>query len=189
MTTRGEPADLPKADDFSFKMPTKLLGSTLGKSGKSDTYKSSMLSYKFTKENVFYPEQMVDRDGEGYMAQLKSLQDTMKSIREMDEHDRESMAAFGWEDTAVKRSAAARSSAQKSTLSKRYRGRNKHNASVDSIDYELSSSDDDQQLPVPGKEAFRDDLEVTIARDIIIGASPAKTDISDAKTSDITKVS
>ena len=59
-------------------------------------------------------------------------------------------------------------------------------ASVDSIDYELSSSDDEKHGP--SKEAFIDDFEITIARDSI-GYSPAKTDVSDAKTSDITKVS
>lgn len=54
------------------------------------------------------------------------------------------MAAFGWDDSAVKKSAAVRSSAHKSTVSKRlHRGKNKHNASADSIDYELSSSDDE----------------------------------------------
>lgn len=44
-------------------------------------------------------------------------------------------------------------------------------------------------MPVPSRDAFRDDLEITIARDTVIGVSPAKTDISDAKTSDVTKVS
>ena len=39
-----------KQADFTFKMPTKLLSSTIG---KSDTNSSHMLSYKFSKENVF----------------------------------------------------------------------------------------------------------------------------------------
>ena len=63
----------PKADDFTFKMPTKLLGSTLG---KSDTQNSNMLSYKFTKENIFGQHtgpEFVDRDGDDYLQQLKSL--------------------------------------------------------------------------------------------------------------------
>ena len=105
-----------------------------------------MLSYKFTKENIFYPEQMVDRDGEDYQSQLKSLQDTMKSIREMDERDREVVASSGWDQKALKASFA-RSSAKKSTKSKRQgktrNNANKHTASVDSIDYELSSSDEE----------------------------------------------
>ena len=88
-------------------MPTKLLGSTIG---KSDTMSSNMLSYKFTKENCFYQEQQpgsngaaVDRDGDEYQQQLKSLQDTMKSIREMDEGDRERIAAKNWDDAALKK--------------------------------------------------------------------------------------
>ena len=59
-------------------------------------------------------------------------------------------------------------------------------ASIDSIDYELSSSEDEK--PVSVKETHISDLEITIARDNF-GLSPAKTDVSDAKTSDITKVS
>ena len=60
------PKDEPQAD-FTFKMPTKLLGSTIG---KSDTMSSNMLSYKFTKENCFYQESgsaAVDRDGDDYL--------------------------------------------------------------------------------------------------------------------------
>ena len=59
------PKNEPQAD-FTFKMPTKLLGSTIG---KSDTMSSNMLSYKFTKENCFYQEPgsvAVDRDGDEY---------------------------------------------------------------------------------------------------------------------------
>lgn len=56
-----------KKADFTFKMPTKLLGSTIG---KSDTNSSAMLSYKFSKENVFYQDPnasgFVDRDGDDY---------------------------------------------------------------------------------------------------------------------------
>ena len=41
-----------KKNDFTFKVPTKLLSSTIG---KSDTQSSNlnMLSYKFTKEKNF----------------------------------------------------------------------------------------------------------------------------------------
>ena len=48
-------------------MPTKLLGSTIG---KSETMSSNMLSYKFTKqENLFYQEPgsaAVNRDDDEY---------------------------------------------------------------------------------------------------------------------------
>ena len=59
-------ATTDQAPDFTFKMPTKLLGSTIG---KSDTMSSNMLSYKFTKENLFYQESgsaVVDRDCDEY---------------------------------------------------------------------------------------------------------------------------
>ena len=87
-------------------MPTKLLSSTIG---KSDTASSHMLSYKFTKENVFYPPPAdpnnaslyVDRQGEDYQMQLKSLQDTMKSIREMDEEDRLLLASSNWDQAEM----------------------------------------------------------------------------------------
>ena len=78
---------------------------------------SNMLSYKFTKENLFYKEPgsaVVDRDGDEYQIQLKSLQDTMKSIREMDEDDRNRIAARDWDEEALqkqkKRSDALRAS-------------------------------------------------------------------------------
>ena len=98
-------------------MPTKLLGSTIG---KSDTMSSNMLSYKFTKhENLFYQEPgsaAVDRDGDEYQMQLKSLQDTMKSIKEMDEEDRNRIAAKDWDEQAfhkqMKRSEAATRASQ-----------------------------------------------------------------------------
>lgn len=60
-----------KTNDFTFKMPTKL-NSTIG---KSDTFSSNnnMLSYKFTKENVFYQPNdpnnesvYIDRQGDEY---------------------------------------------------------------------------------------------------------------------------
>ena len=59
-------------------MPTKLLGSTIGGKSGGDTMSSHMLSYKFTKhENLFYQEPGstpgVDRDGDEYQMQLKSL--------------------------------------------------------------------------------------------------------------------
>ena len=52
--------------DFTFKMPTKLLGSTIG---RSETQSSHMLSYKFSKENIFGLQhdpaaEVVDRDGD-----------------------------------------------------------------------------------------------------------------------------
>ena len=56
-----------KQADFTFKMPTKLLSSTIG---KSDTNSSHMLSYKFSKENVFFSpdnSMKVDRDGDEYL--------------------------------------------------------------------------------------------------------------------------
>ena len=56
-----------KQADFTFKMPTKLLSSTIG---KSDTNSSHMLSYKFSKENVFQSpdnSMKVDRDGDEYL--------------------------------------------------------------------------------------------------------------------------
>ena len=60
--------------------------------------------------------------------------------------------------------------------------------SVDSIDYDLSSSDDEKN-GAPDKD-IEDDIRIRIAQsNDITGISPAKTDISDAKTSDITKVS
>ena len=70
----------------------------------------------------------------------------------------------------------------------------KHTASVDSIDYDLSSSDDENNKKDYGEDAIdirEEMLVVTIARDRNHGGdvSPARTDISDAKTSDITKKS
>ena len=60
--------------------------------------------------------------------------------------------------------------------------------SVDTVDYDLSSSDDEAEAQE--RDIEDDDLRVRIARDNIrTGISPAKTDLSDAKTSDITKVS
>ena len=56
-----------KQADFTFKMPTKLLSSTIG---KSDTNSSHMLSYKFSKENVFQSpdnSMKVDRDCDEYL--------------------------------------------------------------------------------------------------------------------------
>ena len=58
-----------KQADFTFKMPTKLLSSTIG---KSDTNSSHMLSYKFSKENVFLSpdhsnSMKVDREGDDYL--------------------------------------------------------------------------------------------------------------------------
>ena len=56
-----------KKADFSFKVPTRLLGSTIG---KSETLTSHMLSFKFANENVISldPDQSicVDRDGDEY---------------------------------------------------------------------------------------------------------------------------
>ena len=64
-------------------MPTKLLSTTLN---KSDTHSSHMLSYQFTKE-AFGKEKDGFLETNDYQNQLKSLQDTMKVIREMeDEH-------------------------------------------------------------------------------------------------------
>lgn len=107
----------------------------------------------------------------------------------MEEVDREQIAASGdW----VKRSAVVRSSVQQSTQSKRNhvrasRNNKHHTASVDSIDYDLSSSDEEHNKVLPAADNRDDDFDISIARDA--GVSPAKTDISDAKTSDITKVS
>ena len=78
-------------------MPTKLLNATIG---KSETQSSNMLSYKFTKDNCFNPD-VIDREGDEYQMQLKSLQDTMKSIREMEEEDRDKIAAKGWAYDAI----------------------------------------------------------------------------------------
>ena len=122
----------------------------------------------------------------------------MRSIREMDEEDRNRLAASGWEPRQSKKNKL-KSSMHKSTASKRNRN---HQASVDSIDYDLSSSDDEQQQqqqavgsggakPTELTEEIdmRHEIEITIARDRLAkGVSPSRTDLSDAKTSDITKV-
>jgi len=63
-----------------------------------------MLSYKFTKENIFSPKQEVDRDGDDYQQQLRSLQETMKSIREMDHADLERFASRDWDEQVIKKS-------------------------------------------------------------------------------------
>lgn len=150
--------------DFTFKMPTKLLSSTIG---KSDTMSSNMLSYKFTKENLFYHEPGsagVDRDGDEYLQQLKSLQDTMKSIREMDEEDRNRFAAKNWDEQTIKRQKGkpetARSSVQKSSASARLQQRSlrglKYTASVDSVDYDLSSSDDEANVKLSARRQSSD---------------------------------
>ena len=77
-----------------------------------------------------------------------------------------------------------------------HRGRKQHHtASVDSIDYELSSSDDEmnaRQSAAKMAEKDIDDekneqLEITIARDRR-NLDADKSDCSDAKTSDITRV-
>jgi hypothetical protein len=57
---------------FSFKKPTKL----------SATYESN-LSYKFQKENPF-------QEDDEYLQQLQSIQDTMKTIKEMDKQSNHS---------------------------------------------------------------------------------------------------
>jgi len=75
-----------------------------------------------------------------------------------------------------------------SSISKRNRHA-KHTQSVDSIDYDLSSSDDEKQTKMKDIDD-RSDFQITIARDkLALDVSPCKTDVSDAKTSDITKVS
>ena len=57
--------------DFSFKMPTKLLSSTLNKTSKSDTqFSSTLMSYKFEKEQ-FPSKQSVEE--ELYRMELKSI--------------------------------------------------------------------------------------------------------------------
>ena len=54
-----------KKADFTFKMPTKLLNATIG---KSETQSSNMLSYKFTKDNFFNAaDSSIDREGDEYL--------------------------------------------------------------------------------------------------------------------------
>ena len=69
------------------------------------------------------------------------------------------------------------------------RGSKYHTASVDSIDYDLTSSDEENDGALPDK-SIGDNLEISIARDRSNKQSPGnETDMSDAKTSDITKIS
>ena len=68
-------------------MPTKL-SSTLS---KSDTQSSNMLCYKFTKD-AFGKDNNNSSflEYDDYQFQLKSLQDTMKAIREMEDEGEQS---------------------------------------------------------------------------------------------------
>ncbi len=77
----------------------------------------------------------------------------------MDEIDRDLMASKNWDETALKKKANKNArtvqKSQHSSISKRLRNSaagGKHLQSVDSIDYDLSSSDDEKAVNV------RDDI-------------------------------
>ena len=66
----------------------------------------------------------------------------------------------------------------------------KHQQSIESLDYTLSSSDEEnaEEEKAPSRD-MSDNLQVVIARDNHDMSPMARTEVSDAKTSDVTKVS
>ena len=161
------------AKDFSFKMPTKLLSSTLG---KSDTESSKMLSQKFknflTDENGL--EASMKADDDEYQMQLQSLQDTMKVIREMEEeHINKQSIDLIDQSQQIEVNQLKKSRGQDMRRSRQ----SKANASYESLDYVLSSDSDGD---VKSKVDIREIRKTHV--------TPRRSEVSEAVTSDLTKV-
>ena len=125
----------------------------------------------------------------------------MKSIREMDEDDRDRIARSGWDESAFAKQQQKKSKdgnklrasdVKKSVRSSKHlrkSGHGRHQQSIESLDYTLSSSDEEnaEEDKAPSRD-LSDNLQVVIARDNHDMSPVARTEVSDAKTSDVTKV-